>query len=220
MDAEESAADPDAPIEMVLPLVVRVERDAPPERRDALEAAPIAVLSMLSESRPDWQDAIEQWDSYRIRKVVRRARGAEWRRALALDGLTIVRGSAEVRVYPPIPIDAWPKDLARLQVAGTELTDSYPPAPAPPGTPLILLAPDVTMSTGKAMAQAGHAAQLGWRTLSLTDRARWQRHGFELAVRDADPPQWQAAVRTGAPVVHDAGFTEVSPNSQTALIVL
>jgi peptidyl-tRNA hydrolase len=219
MDAEESAADPDAPIEMVLPLVVRVERDAPPERRDALEAAPIAVLSMLSEPRPDWQDAIEQWDSYRIRKVVRRARGAEWRRALALDGLTIVRGSAEVRVYPPIPIDAWPKDLARLQVAGTELTDSQPPPPAPPGTPIILLAPDVSMSTGKAMAQAGHAAQLGWRTLSPLARAQWKGRGFDLAVRDAEARQWQAAVRAGAPVVHDAGFTEVSPNSQTALIV-
>ena len=75
---------------------------------------------MLTDTRPAWQEAISAWDAQRIRKVVRRARGAEWQRAVALDGLTVAQGSAEVRVFPPIPIDEWPRDLARLQVGGTD----------------------------------------------------------------------------------------------------
>jgi peptidyl-tRNA hydrolase len=197
--------------------VVRIERNEPPQRTDALEAAAMAVLFMLTTDRLDWQPALAQWDSYRIRKVVRRARGSEWLRAEAIEGLTVLRRSAQVRVYPPIPLDGWPRDLARLQVSGTELADGQTPAPPPAGTPTVFLAPNLAMTTGKAMAQAGHAAQLGRRAMDAADRAAWRDHGFELAVRDATPAQWAAELAAGAPVVHDAGFTEVSPNSQTAL---
>jgi peptidyl-tRNA hydrolase len=204
------------PPELVLPLVVRIERATPPTRTDALEAAPQAVLLMLTSDETEWQDAIQAWDGSRIRKVVRRARGAEWRRAGELPGLTVRHGSAEVRVYPPIPIDGWPADLSRLQVGGTELADPDPPLAPPTGVPLVLLSPHVEMSAGKAMAQAGHAGQLGWRASSATERAAWQRGGFWVAVRTATTAQWRAALHAGVPVVHDAGFTEVAPDSQTA----
>ncbi|HZY75762.1 MAG TPA: peptidyl-tRNA hydrolase [Jatrophihabitantaceae bacterium] len=203
--------------ELVLPFVVRLERAAPPTRTDALEAAARGVLLMLTTDRPEWRAAIEAWDGSRIRKVVRRARGAEWRRALGVDGLDVTHGSAEVRVYPPIPVDEWPPELARLQVGGTELADPEPPSAPAPGTPLVLLSPHVTMTAGKAMAQAAHAAQLGFRSLPADRRAAWQVDGFPLAVRDATPSQWAEAISAGAPVVHDAGFTEVEPDSQTAL---
>ena len=72
--------------EWVLPLVVRIERDAPPTRTDALEAAARAVLAMLTTDEPDWLDAVARWDGSRIRKVVRRARGAEWRRRRRCPG--------------------------------------------------------------------------------------------------------------------------------------
>jgi len=203
--------------ELVLPLAVRIERATPPTRTDALEAAARAVLLMLTSDEPDWQDAIRAWDGSRIRKVVRRGRGAEWRRAERLPGITVVRGSAEVRVYPPIPVADWPSELARLQVGGTHLDDPDPPPDPAPGTPLILLSPHVEMSAGKAMAQAGHAAQLGWRSLSDGERQRWRDADFDLAVRFATARQWRTAVAGGAPVVHDAGFTEVEPGSETAL---
>ncbi len=172
---------------------------------------------MLTADEPDWQPAIRAWDGSRIRKVVRRARGAEWRRAEQLPGITVTQGGAEVRVYPPIPVDGWPPELSRLQVGGTNLDDPAPPPPAVPGIALILLSPHVEMSAGKAMAQAGHAAQLGWRSLPRRSRERWRRADFALAVRTASDRQWGAALRAGAPVVHDAGFTEVQPDSQTAL---
>jgi peptidyl-tRNA hydrolase len=206
--------------ELVLPLVVRIERATPPTRTDALEAAARGVLLILSDPRPEWREAVSAWDAYRIRKVVRRARGAEWERASALDGLTVRQGSAQVRVFPPIPVDEWPRDLARLQVGGTELDDPDGPPAVAPGVPLVLLSPHQVMTAGKAMAQAAHAAQLGWRASSAVDRAAWHERGFDLAVRDATAASWAAAVATGAPVVRDGGFTEVEPGAETALAIL
>ena len=205
--------------ELVLPLVVRIERDAPPTRTDALEAAARAVLFMLTTDEPDWATAVAVWNGERIRKVVRRARGAEWRRAHDVGGLDVEHRTAQVRAYPPIPLDAWPPELARLQVRGTELDDPVPPAPPDPGLPVVLLSPYAEMTAGKAMAQAGHAAQLGYRSLSADARASWQALGYDLAVRDTSPAQWQAALAAGAPVVHDGGFTEVEPGTATALFL-
>ena len=205
------------PGELVLPFVVRIERAAPPSRTDALEAAARGVLLMLTSDR--WPERVAAWDGQRIRKVVRRARGAEWRRALTVDGLDVAHRSCVLRVYPPVPVDGWPPELSRLQVSGTELTDPEPVAPAPPG-PCVLLSPDAEMSTGKAMAQAAHGAQSGWRAMGRADRLRWAEAGFPLAVRDATPQQWRAAVAGGAPVVQDAGFTEVAPGTATAAFVI
>jgi peptidyl-tRNA hydrolase len=205
--------------ELVLPFVVRIERDAPPTRTDALEAAARGVLLMLTNDRVEWHAALAQWDGQRIRKVVRRARGAEWRRALTIDGLDVVHGSAELRVYPPVPVDDWPPELARLQVGGTNLADPEPPPAVAADLPLVLLSPYAEMSTGKAMAQAAHAAQLGWRSLRRRPRRKWQDAGFPLAVRDATERQWQAALDTRAPVVHDGGFTEVEPGTATAVFI-
>jgi len=151
--------------------------------------------------------------------VVRRARGAEWRRAEALDGITVFHRTAEVRVFPPVPVDAWPPELARLQVGGTDLTDPDPDPDAgpPPGTPTVWLSPHVEMTAGKAMAQVGHAVQLGWWELDPATRAEWQAAGFDLAVRTADPASWARLLDAGLPLVRDAGFTEVEPGSCTAV---
>ena len=152
-----------------LPLVIRVERTAPPHRTDALEAAARAVLVFLTDPRvtkPDgeWAGAVRAWTNGRIRKVVRRARGAPWRRAEELPGITVTHGTAEVRVFPPVPVDAWPPDLSKLQVSGTELEDPQTPPDPPNGLPVLYLNPRLPMTAGKAMAQAGPAAQLAEMT--------------------------------------------------------
>lgn len=215
----------DAAPQYVLPLVVRIERDAPPARTDALQTAARAVLTLLSDERATredgvWAQAVRDWEDARIRKVVRRARGAEWRRAAALPGITVTGETAEVRVFPPVPLDGWPKDLARLQVSGTELDDPAPPAAPEPGVPVLWANPGVTMSAGKAMAQAGHGAQLAWWELSAAGRAAWRADGFRLAVRTAEPPHWARLSAAGLPVVRDAGFTEIAPDTATVIAEL
>ncbi|MCX3059952.1 peptidyl-tRNA hydrolase [Streptomyces sp. GXMU-J5] len=201
--------------QFVLPLVVRIERATPPARTDALETAARAVLTLLSDERAlgdgVWAQAVRDWEDARIRKVVRRARGAEWRRAEALDGITVTGETAEVRVFPPVPLDGWPGDLARLQVSGTNLDDPrHPPAPDP-AAPVLWLNPGVEMTAGKTMAQAGHGAQLAWWALSDTDREQWREAGFPLSVRAAAEDRWGPLTRSGLPVVRDAGFTEIAP---------
>lgn len=207
--------------QFVLPLVVRIERAGPPGRTDALETAARAVLTLLADERAhgegEWARAVRDWQDARIRKVVRRARGAEWRRAEALPGITLTGKAAEVRVFPPVPLDGWPKDLARLQVSGTDLDDPEPPGDAPPATPVIWFNPGLAMSAGKAMAQAGHGAQLAWWELPEGERTAWREAGFPLAVRTATAGRWSELKASGLPVVRDAGFTEIAPGSATVV---
>ncbi|MFD9436430.1 peptidyl-tRNA hydrolase [Streptomyces sp. NPDC060002] len=207
--------------QFVLPLVVRIERADPPARTDALETAARAVLTLLADERAlgdgEWSAAVRDWQDARIRKVVRRARGAEWRRAEALPGITVTGKAAEVRVFPPVPLDGWPKDLAKLQVSGTDLEDPEPPVDIDPTAPVIWQNPEVGMSAGKAMAQAGHGAQLAWWELSDEERTMWREAGFPLAVRTAEPRRWRELTESGLPLVRDAGFTEIAPGSCTVV---
>ena len=208
--------------QFALPLVIRVDRATPPARTDALEGAARAVLRFLSDPRvtePDgeWAAAARAWEDARIRKVVRRARGAAWERASALPGITVSHRSAEIRVYPPVPVDEWPADLARLQVTGTDFDDPRPPGEPAAGTPVLWLNPGLPMTAGKAMAQAGHGAQLAWWGLSPHNRREWQDRDFALAVRAAGKEQWAELLASGLPVVTDGGFTEVAPGSATVV---
>ncbi|MER0245330.1 peptidyl-tRNA hydrolase [Streptomyces sp. HSW2009] len=218
-----SAADRDAAPQFVLPLVVRVEKAAPPARTDALETAARAVLTLLddpraTESDGPWHQAVRDWQDARIRKVVRRARGAEWRRAAELPGITVTgAGGTEVRVYPPVPLDSWPKELAKLQVSGTELADPHEPGQPAADAPVLWLNPALEMSAGKAMAQAGHGAQLAWWELTDEQQAAWRQAGFPLAVRVAPAARWPALTGSGLPVVRDAGYTEIAPGSCTVV---
>lgn len=251
---QHEAVSRDALPQFVLPLVVRIERGSPPTRTDALQTAARAVLVLLADERAagegEWARAVRDWQDARIRKVVRRARGTEWRRAAALPGITVTSagggaaagagaaaadpgstagdagapvgaeaaaGAAEVRVFPPVPLDGWPRDLARLQVSGTDLDDPAPPPPALPGVPVLWLAPGLGMSAGKAMAQAGHGAQLAWWELSDADRAAWRAAGFPLAVRTPGPERWAELTASGLPVVRDAGYTEIAAGSCTVV---
>src|SRR5579863_10341567 len=197
----------DAGRQYALPLVIRVERAAPPARTDALEGAARAVLRFLSDPRVtqddgEWAAAARAWEDARIRKVVRRARGAAWERAGALPGITVRHG---------------PADLARLQVSGTDLDDPRAPGAPAAGTPVLWLNPELPMTAGKAMAQAGHGAQLAWWELSPRARSAWLDRDFDLAVRAAGAGQWAELVASGLPVVTDGGFTEVAPGSATVV---
>lgn len=179
------------------------------------------MLTILSDERSlgdgPWAQAMTDWQDARIRKVVRRARGAEWRRAEALPGITVTGTSSEVRVFPPVPLDGWPKDLARLQVSGTDLDDPEPPAPADPAAPVLWLNPELDMSAGKTMAQTGHGAQLAWWELSEKEQTAWRESGFALSVRTADPARWSELTTSELPLVRDAGFTEIAPGLTVAV---
>ena len=218
-------------MEQVLTLVVRVEKNARPAQTDALETAARAVLAILADERSygegEWAEAMTSWQDNRIRKIVKRARGAEWRRAEALPGVTVhghgvgaeqpETAAAEVRVFPPAPVDDVPAEIANLQVSGTDFVDAGELPPVEPGVPVLWVNPELEMSSGKAMAQCGHAAQLAWWRLSDEDRKEWAASDFALAVRTATPTRWAKLLASDLPVVQDAGFTEIAPGSRTVV---
>jgi len=202
-----------------LSLVVRVERDRVPAHTDVLVAAARAVVLLLADERstaPDGElhDAVATWRAGRIRKITRRARGARFERTASLPHVEAAAGDAVVRVFAPHPRDAVPEVLRTLQVGGLDLADpegaTVPPARADLLT--VRLSPGVDMTTGKAAAQVGHAAQLAWEALPAAATGRWAAAGFGVRVL------------TGAPVlppaervdVHDGGYTEVAPGTLTA----
>jgi hypothetical protein len=210
-----------------MPLVVRVEKAAPPDHQHALYAATLGVVRLLAhpDSAPGrpWHAPLARWMDGRIRKVVRRARGARWREVEALPGVTVEVRGTQVRALLPHPVQQAPPEVARLQVSGLDLAadPERQVAQVPPVTSgpvlTILLAPGLRLSTGKACAQVGHAAQLALLQLDLDVVLAWAAADFPVRIVEATPRQW-ARVAEGdvaAVVVRDAGYTEVAPGTRT-----
>ncbi|MDQ3108123.1 MAG: peptidyl-tRNA hydrolase [Actinomycetota bacterium] len=199
-----------------MPLVVRIERAEPPAHTDVLEAVAKACLGVVDDERAmgEWAAAFGAWTG-RSRKVVRRARGAHWSAVGDVPGVTVVSGSAEVRAFPPTPAADLPKELSRLQVGGTDLTDPETPLPPPPtGGPTLWLNPSLSMTTGKAAAQAGHAALRVFESLAPAERSAWRLAGYPLAVRRADAIRWTALSGVAIEIA-DGGLTEIEAGSIT-----
>ncbi|GGV03243.1 hypothetical protein GCM10010182_21460 [Actinomadura cremea] len=202
-------------------LVVRAEKADPPAHGAVCAAAAAAVVRLLTDPRavePDgeWREAVRAWESRRIRKVTRRARGVRWPEAQELPGVTVEHAGAQVRAFPPGPVTDVPPQLAKLQVAGLDLAEAEEPGPPPePPYAAIALNPDVTMTTGKAAAQCGHAAQLLLRQGKKKNVAAWLDAGAR--VRLARDVPWRTCVKEAAVAVRDGGFTEVPPGTMTAI---
>ncbi|GAB3404646.1 peptidyl-tRNA hydrolase [Flindersiella endophytica] len=206
-----------------LPLVVRSEKASPPSHQAAVHASARAVVGLLA--HPDaapggpWHAPLRRWSDGWIRKVVRRARTIRWTETIALPGVTSEVAGAEVRALLPHPVSEPPATVAKLQVAGLDLEadPDWEPLPATDLQLTILLAPGLTLTTGKACAQVGHAAQLALLELDEAMVAEWVTAGFPLRVRAAESSVWQQLLRGRLPaaVVRDAGFTEVAPGTFT-----
>jgi peptidyl-tRNA hydrolase len=219
-------------------LAVRAEKSSPPSHSAVCEAAAMAVVRLLTDPRStggEWYDSVRRWGSGRIRKVTRRARGARWLAVQELPGVTVDHAGAQARAFVPGPVTEVPPELAKLQIAGLDLTDGGPDGDGgaaegdhgdgdgradsrtEPDRPyaVIALDPNVTMTTGKAAAQCGHAAQLLLLQLDPVQAGAWTAAG--LMVHLARDVPWRDCVQRADVAVRDAGFTEVPAGSMTAV---
>ena len=228
----EQVALPEAAPEDVqaMPVVLRLEKATPPERTPLLEAAASAALAVCLDERArpggEWHDAVHGWLSGHIRKVARRARGVHWAVAQEFPGVTVTVGGAQVRALVPGRVVDVPKEIARLQISGSDLPPDEP-GPAPEDVPLLLVNPEVTMTVGKAAAQVGHATMMLAALLSDAEREAWSARGYACAVRTPSVARWKALHPGDDPAgawrsrrvvaVRDAGFTEVDPGTVTVL---
>jgi peptidyl-tRNA hydrolase len=227
-DEARDGRDPFAPggAPWAMQLAVRDDRQARPGHLAVCAAAGTAVVRLLADPRAvdgPWAPYVRRWVDGRIRKVVRRGRGAQFTATGVLDHVEVARGNVVVRAFVPGPTDAVPRELAKLQVGGTDMPRDVDAWPSD-DQPLLLtvaLNPTVPMTTGKAAAQTGHAAQLAWMALEPDELAPVRRAWLaqELAVRVVIPDEahWRRLLRTAPVAVHDGGFTEVAPGTLTAV---
>jgi peptidyl-tRNA hydrolase len=199
-----------------MPVILRLERP-PAARTPVLEAAARAALAVCLDPRAaeggEWQDAVTTWIGSRIRKIARRARGAHWAAVQELPGVTVDVDGAQARALLPGPVDDVPKVVGRLQIGGTDLPDDEPGPPGA-GVPVIWVNGALGMTVGKAAAQVGHASMLDAAARGLSAVPPY-------AVHSASRARWaelcRAAERGEAVAVRDAGFTEVTPGTITAI---
>lgn len=248
----------EAPEEVrAIQIVLRMERSGAPSRCRALElaAAGCALLCLDERSAPGgpWHEAVLAYGQGHIRKVTRRARGAAWHATADLPGLTLVDDDGTTRVddatdldpdeYPtqirvlvPGRVVDLDKAVAKLQVSGTEIEPDATPAPTPPDGPLLtcILPTEVGMSTGKLMAQTGHAGMTAAALAAATDPEllrTWYDAGCPTRAEFADTRAWaELRDRMADPAaawreehllaIRDGGYTEVAPGTMTVLATL
>lgn len=207
-----------------LPIVVRRNKAHIARHIDVVETVAQGVVALLDDPRSqpggEWYDAVSYWRDGAIRKVVRRGDGKKFEDARALGCVSIARdgdedfGPAEALVFPPAPLEPLPHELKRLQVGGTEFPhEGESGLPASEALVTIELSPKVRLTTGKAAAQCGHAAQLAYEQMSAEVRDAWRRSGFVVRVVTATSAAWAANEQQVS--VTDAGFTEVDGPTET-----
>ncbi|MHC1570449.1 MAG: peptidyl-tRNA hydrolase Pth2 [Methermicoccaceae archaeon] len=88
----------------------------------------------------------------------------------------------------------------------------------------LVIRADLKMGKGKLAAQAAHAAIAAFERSSKKTRDAWLLQGQKKVVVRAESEQelmelYELAVRMGLPcaLVHDAGLTQLPPNTLTAL---
>lgn len=208
-----------------LQLAARVEKNDPPAVTDIWAAAALAVIDLLDDPRSqtdgEWFDEVSTWNGDRIRKLMRRGRGAPWRALDEVDGVTARVGTAEVRAFVPGPMDQVPAPLAKLQIRSSPMdlpasVGALPVVASP--TLMIALTPTVDMSWGKQAAQAAHAGQRGWEAATVAVRRSWREAGSPIEIVIATRALWESLLlRDDVERIHDGGFTEIPAGTLTAL---
>jgi hypothetical protein len=217
-------ADPEGEAPWAMQLVVHLEKTDPPTRTAVCEAAAVAVVRLLADEAAlpggEWHPAVERWLHGRIRKHCRRARGAAWEKAQALPGVTVSIAGAEVRAFVPTSTDDIPRDVAKLQLSGSEVDDPAVRAavePEPNGPVVVSICPAPFLPLGTAAAAAGHAAQVAAMRMPADRLAVWAAAGFQVLVEHPAATSWAQLQPVAQVDIVDSGLTIVTSGTSTAL---
>lgn len=230
--------DPGEEVPWSMPIILHIPKDPRPSRTALLEAAATAVVACCLDERAaapaadptaaapaaadsladdhTFSEGLRSWYGARIRKVTRRARNVHWDRVQDLPGVTATVGDASARALVPTPVDAVPPAVGKLQIGGTELP-AETPGPVDGDVPVIWVDADLGMTVGKTAAQVGHGSMLLAAVLGADAAWEWARDGFPLQVREV-PRGMLPGTGEADVVVHDAGFTEITPGSETVAV--
>jgi peptidyl-tRNA hydrolase len=212
----EDAEDPYAVIFVVED--TRTETNMLFSEEDILQASTHALTALLLDSRVEVTEALTAWMDGRIRKIVKRAKNSAWVKTqhTKLPYREASYGTATVRVFAPIPLSTQPSALKKLQVSGLQADTGE--TNANEGKPSLHIFVDETldMSTGKLVAQVGHAVQLFLMYAYEAKVFSWLETGQLIRVTRTPVMPNENEVDV---FVRDAGFTEVPAGSITAAAI-
>lgn len=183
-------------------------------RNDVIVAVARATVEMIIAEEHSFQ--VDAWLDQRIRKLVKRGRNKAWDDLEPLPYIEQVENNAEVKVFPPYKLSEVPAEIRKLQLTGLVTVDEPVEKVLDPNTLVISFNPHVELSTGKAAAQAGHAAQLFVMKAPIEKVDGWFNAGKPIAIvnsPDFDDTDFDIEV-------HDAGFTEIPAGTRTAIAKL
>ena len=196
-------ADDDA---LVMYLVVRRRTTRP--FAELATAAALAARRCAARYRDDerWRDGFEDWWRHSFRKVCLRAEPRDWEAVRDLDHARV----GDVACLPPVRRSARDRVLVRMQT----LNEEAGPLPSlgrrsEPGSLTLVVATDLGMSSGKTLAQIGHAALMADLDPDLGRRGR----------RCRPQTNGRGSQRDAVAVVRDGGLTELAPGSETVLVL-
>lgn len=155
-----------------------------------------------------WRDRFEAWRRDSFRKVCLRAEPRDWDDLRSLDHERV----GDVACLPPLRRSERDRVLVRMQT----LSDEAGPLPEVDPDDLreltLVVATDLGMSAGKAVAQIAHAAL-------LADLEPGPDKALGIAVVGADRERWAGIAASAETIVRDGGLTEIAPGSETVLVL-
>jgi peptidyl-tRNA hydrolase len=190
---------------LVMYLVVRRRTTRP--FAELATAAALAARRCAVRYREDerWRDGFDDWWRHAFRKVCLRAEPRDWEAVRDLDHARV----GDVACLPPVRRSARDRVLVRMQTLNEEAGSLPALAGDPdPGALTLVVATDLGMSSGKTLAQIGHAALMADLDPDL-----------DLEVVGAGAEEWARLARDAVAVVRDGGLTELAPGSETVLVL-
>jgi PTH2 family peptidyl-tRNA hydrolase len=201
-----------------------VRKDHPITMAQGMALAGAGAVLTADRFRDDlaWAEAYRAW-GVRPRKVALRADEPQLDQLRAdLDHVALETpfGVTMLALPPRLRSASEPELTALRPYTDGPRPKEEPPEPTRPALTYVVR-PGVLRTTGKAMAQAGHAALMAADRLGARHSAAfaaWREAGAPGDVRVADLPHW-AALRESpdSVVVADAGLTQVEPGTETVI---
>ena len=191
---------------LVMYLVVRRRTTRP--FAELATAAALATRRCARRYRDDerWRDGFDDWWRHSFRKVCLRAEPREWEAVRELDHERV----GDVACLPPVRrCSARPRARRGCRRSSDE-AGSLPPLASTlePGSLTLVVATELGMSAGKTLAQIGHAALMADLDPDLERRRR-----------RCSAAEWARLARDAAAIVRDGGLTELTPGSETVLVL-
>lgn len=215
------------PESLLQPIVLLVDKNNPAAHVDAVHAAALAsVFAYWGDLSSGGDESIwNAWLGDFYAKSVRRASPRAFADIADSEAApwVAVAGSARAFALGPMTRGDMPHPVSRLQVSGTNLPNrfSHEAMPKTPDDAVIVLNASLSMSTGKAAAQAAHALTLWFSTLPEEHRLEWIARGHPSAVCLFEEEVFTELAMGCPPALRiiDHGRTEIAPGSATAFVL-